>query len=83
MDWTFEEIRGAAFELNRESQRRLANEIEENLSETQEEIDESWRQEIKRRIEKHRRGEATYVTREESMAMGRKMIEDAKRANPK
>lgn len=78
MDRTFEEIRGAALELDRESQRKLADELEENLSETQAEVDAAWAEEIKRRLEKHRRGEMTYVTPEESIAKGRAIIEEYK-----
>jgi hypothetical protein len=75
MDRSFEEIRAEVLELDRESQRKLADEIEENLSEP----DEEWRTEIKRRLEEYQRGEGTSVTAEESIANARRKLEQAKR----
>jgi Putative addiction module component len=65
--------------LDRESQRKLADEIEHTLAETEMEFDEEWKQEIERRLDQHRRGEGSYVTAEESIAKGRAMIEEARR----
>ncbi len=79
MDRSFEQIRTEVLELDPESRRRLADEIEHTLVETETEFDEEWKLEIKRRLDKHRRGEGTYVTAEESLAKGRAMIEEAKR----
>lgn len=76
MDRTFEDLRHEVLELDPASQRRLAEEIEEKLSES--EWDEDSKEEIRRRLEKHRRGEGTYMTAEESLAKGRAMIEAAK-----
>jgi len=67
-------------ELDRESQRRLVDEVEEKLSETEMEFDEEWRQEIKRRLDEYDRGEGTSITAEESIAHARRIIEEAKRA---
>jgi hypothetical protein len=75
MDRSFEEIRAEVLELDRESQRRLADEIEENLSEP----DEEWRAEIKRRLEEYQRGGGTSVTAEESIVNARRKLEQAKR----
>ena len=66
--------------MDYDSQRRLMNEVGEKLSETEMEFDEEWRVEIKRRIDKIDRGEATFVSEEEFFARGRTMIEEAKRA---
>jgi putative addiction module component (TIGR02574 family) len=78
MDRFFEEIRSEVLELDRESQRKLAEEIEHTLAETETKVDEEWRQEIKRRLDNHRRGEGSYVTAEKSLAKGRAMIEEAR-----
>jgi len=77
MDRTFEEIREEVLHLDQDSQRRLAEEIEENLSESN--WNDESREEIKRRLEKHRRGEGIYMTAEESLVKGRAMIEEARR----
>ncbi len=79
MDRSFEQIRTEVLELDSESQRRLVEEVEEKLSETETVFDDQWRREIKRRLEQHRRGEGTYVTPEASIAKGRAIIEEAKR----
>ncbi len=76
MDRTFEDLRHEVLELDPDSQRKLADEIEEKLSES--EWTDDWKAEIGRRLEKHRRGEGTYMTAEESLAKGRAMIEAAK-----
>jgi putative addiction module component (TIGR02574 family) len=81
MDRSFEQIRSEVLELDRESQRRLVEEVEEKLSETETEFDEEWRQEIKRRMDEYRRGEGTSVTAEELIANARRQIEEAKRAH--
>lgn len=78
MDKSFEAIRAEVLELDPESQRKLADEIEENLVENQAEVDQAWDEEIRRRLERHNRGEGSYVTREESMAMAHTMIEAAR-----
>jgi Putative addiction module component len=79
MDRTFEQIRTEVLELDPESQRQLIDDVEVKLSESGMEFDAEWKREIKRRLDKHRRGEGTYVTAEESLAKGRTMIEEAKR----
>jgi hypothetical protein len=73
MDRSFEEIRTEVLELDRESQRKLADELEEKLSES--DWDEDWKKEVQRRLELHQSGKATYVSAEESLAKGRAMIE--------
>jgi putative addiction module component (TIGR02574 family) len=79
MDRSFEDLRHEVLELDLESQRKLADEIEENLAESQTEVDEAWRLEIKSRLDEYRRGEGTSLSREESMGQVRRMIEEAKR----
>ena len=80
MDRTFNEIREEVLHLDQDSQRRLAEEIEGNISES--EWDQPSREELKRRLEKHCRGEGTYITAEESLSKGRAMIEEYKRKHP-
>jgi len=80
MDRTFEKIREEVLQLDQDSQRRLADEIEENLTENQDEVDEAWRLEIKRRLDEYRRGEGSRVTAEESIANARRLIEETNRA---
>lgn len=79
MDRSFEDLRHEVLELDLESQRKLADEIEENLAESQTKVDEAWRLEIKSRLDEYRRGEGTSLSREESMGQVRRMIEEAKR----
>jgi putative addiction module component (TIGR02574 family) len=79
MDRTFEEIRSEVFHLDYDSQRRLASEIEENLTDIKSEYNEEWTAELHRRVEQHRRGEGTYVTWEHMMDMAEKMISKAER----
>ena len=79
MDRSFEEIRSEVLELDRESQRKLADEIEHTLAETDDEIDRAWKEEIARRMEAHRRREGTYVTKEQMMDTAEKMIVAAER----
>jgi len=81
MDSSFEEIRSEVLELDRESQRRLIEEVERNLvhDDSNEEVETAWKQEIVRRLEAHRRGEGSYVTREQMMEMAEKMIAAAER----
>lgn len=80
MDRTFDEIREEVLHLDQESQRRLADEIEENLGESQTEVDDAWRLEIKQRMDEYRRGEGSSVTAEESIANARRQIEETTRA---
>jgi putative addiction module component (TIGR02574 family) len=79
MDRTFKEIREEVLHLDQDSQRRLAEEIEENISGEQSEYDEEWTAELRRRVEQHRRGEGTYVTWEHMMDMAERMISEAER----
>ena len=78
MDRSFEQIRSEVLELDHESQRRLVDEVEEKLAETELEFQEEWREEIKRRLDEYHRGEGESLTREEFMGRARQMIEDAK-----
>jgi putative addiction module component (TIGR02574 family) len=71
-----EAIREDIFQLDCHEQALLAEEIAENLA--KDENMQLWLEEAKRRLEEHRRGEGTSFSREEVMARGRKMIEDAK-----
>ena len=80
MDRSYDSLRDEVLQLDRDSQRRLADEIEDRLAEPHDEIDEAWSQEIKRRLDAHRRGEGSSVTAEESIANARKHLEEAKRA---
>ncbi len=80
MDRSFEQIRTEVLELDLESRRLLAEEIEHTLVENETEFDEEWRREIKRRIEKIDCGEAAFVSEEEFFVRGHAMIEEAKRA---
>jgi putative addiction module component (TIGR02574 family) len=79
MDRTFKEIREEVLHLDQDSQRRLAEEIEGNISGEQSEYDEEWTAELRRRVEQHRRGEGTYVTWEHMMDMAERMISEAER----
>jgi hypothetical protein len=79
MDRNYEELRSEVFHLDYDSQRRLASEIEENLTDIKSEYNEEWTAELHRRVERHRSGEATYISAEESLAKGRAMIAEAKR----
>ena len=78
MDRAREALREEVFELDPHEQALLAEEIAENLSKN--ENMQFWLEEAKRRLEEHRLGEGTTVSREEMLAKGRKMIEEAKRA---
>jgi hypothetical protein len=73
MDRSFEQVRTEVLELDDESQRRLVEEIEHRL----EENDSAWREEIARRLDEHRRGDGTYVSKEQMMDMAEKMISAA------
>ena len=75
MDRSFEVVRSEVLEWDRESQRRLADEIEQHLAER----DETVYAEAYRRLQAHRRGEGRAMSAEESFTRGRAMIEDAKR----
>jgi putative addiction module component (TIGR02574 family) len=79
MDRTFNEIREEVLHLDQDSQRRLAEEIEGNISGERSEYDEEWTAELRRRVEQHRRGKGTYVTWEHMMDMAEKMIVEAER----
>ncbi len=72
MDRSFEQVRTEVLEMDAESQRRLAEEI---LAEN----DSARKQEIARRLEAHRRGEGTYVTKAHMMDMAEKLIVAAER----
>jgi hypothetical protein len=80
MDRSFEQIRTEVLELDRDSQRRLADEVERRLSETEMSFEDEWSIEIKRRLDEYDRGEGGSVSAEESIANARKQIENAKRA---
>ena len=71
MDRSFEQVRTEVLEMDPESQRRLSEEIRHRLAEN----DSVREQEIARRVDEHRRGEGTYVTKEQMMDMAEKMIE--------
>ncbi len=73
MDRTFEEIRSEVLELDRESQGKLVEEIEQQWTS---DIDEEAFAEAARRMEAYRRGEGTTVSAEESISRVRRMIED-------
>ena len=79
MDRSFEQIRTEVLELDPESRRKLAEEIEHTLVEPDQANDSAWKKEMARRMEAHRRGEGTYVTREHMMDMAEKMIVAAER----
>ncbi len=80
---------GRLLELSRREHKKpevLVTDAVKGLFESvpEEEEDESnrqaWFQEARRRLDEYQRGEGTNVTREESMARARRMIEEAKRA---
>jgi hypothetical protein len=77
MDRHREALREEVFELDPYEQALLAEEITEHLS--KDENMKLWLEEAKRRLEEHRRGEGTTVSREEMMAKGKKMIDEARR----
>ena len=72
MDRHREAIREEVFELDPHEQALLAEEITVNLS--KDENMKLWLEEAKRRLEEHRRGEGTTVSREEMMAKGRNRL---------
>ncbi len=76
MDRHREQLREEVFELEPHEQALLAEEITEHLS--KDENMKLWLEEAKRRLEEHRRGVGTTVSREEMMAKGRKMIEESR-----
>ena len=78
MDRSFEQVRTEVLELDMESQRRLAEEIKHRLAEN-DEMDSARKQEIARRVDEHRRGEGTYVTKAQMMDIAEKMISAAER----
>ncbi len=78
MDKSFEQVRTEVLELDTESQRKLAEEIKHHLAEIDDEYSVSQR-ELSRRLDAHRRGEGTYVTKEHMMNMAEKMIVAAER----
>ncbi len=65
MDRTYEQLRAEVLELDRESQGKLVEEIEEQWSA---ELDDEAYAEATQRMEAYRRGEATTVRAEESVA---------------
>jgi hypothetical protein len=78
MDRNYEELRSEVLELDRESQSKLVEEIEEQWTS---EIDDDAFEEAAWRMEAYRRGEATTVSAEESTARVRRMIEDYKQSH--
>jgi hypothetical protein len=70
MDRSFEDIRAEVLEMDRESQERLIEEIEQNLAGSNEPIAEA-----KRRAEAVDRGEMKTVDGPEALARVRKLIE--------
>ncbi len=78
MDRSFEQIRTEVLELDRESQGKLVEEIEQQWTS---DIDEEAYAEAARRMEAYRRGESTTVSAEESIAHARKVIEDYKKSH--
>ena len=76
MDRSFEEIRAEVLEMDRESQERLVEEIEQQWSDT---IDDEALAEAKRRLDEYKRGEGKSFTAEESIANVRRMLEEKKR----
>ncbi|HEY3874116.1 MAG TPA: hypothetical protein VGM92_01450 [Candidatus Kapabacteria bacterium] len=78
MDRSFEEIRAEVLELDRESQGKLVEEIEQQWTS---DIDEDAYTEAARRMAAYRRGEGTTVSAEESISRVRGMIEDYKKSH--
>ena len=78
MDRTYEDLRTEVFELDRESQRKLVEEIEEQWTA---DIDDEAFAEAARRMEAYRRGEATTVSAEESLGRVRRIIEEYKQSH--
>ena len=77
MDRTYEDLRTEVLELDRESQGRLVEEIEEQWYA---EIDDEAFVEARRRLDAYHRGEMGSVSGEEAIARVRKMIDEAKGA---
>jgi putative addiction module component (TIGR02574 family) len=77
MDRSFEQVRTEVLEWDPESQEKLVEEIRHHLAEKDEEYDSVRQRELTRRLESHRRGEGTYVTKEQMMDMAEKMISAA------
>jgi hypothetical protein len=78
MDRTYEDLRIEVLEMDRESQGRLVEEIEERWTA---DIDDEAIDEAARRMEAYRRGEATTVSAEESLGRVRRMIEEYKKSH--
>ncbi len=76
MDRSYESLRAEVLQLDRDSQRRIADEIEDNLAGF--EVPDEVYAEAARRLEAHRRGEGTALTEEEFFARGKSLIEKAK-----
>jgi hypothetical protein len=74
MDRSYEELRSEILQLDRETQGRLIDDIEEQW---QSDIPDEIIEEATRRIEAYRRGEVGSVSPEESIARARKAIQDA------
>ena len=80
MDRSFEQIRAEVMELDPESQRRLADEVEERLGPYEpNDIDF---EEAYERLQAYDRGEMTAISAEESMTSVRKLIADSKQSRP-
>jgi hypothetical protein len=78
MDRSFEQIRNEVLELDRESQGKLVEEIEQHWTA---DIDEEAYAEAEKRMGAYRRGESSTVSAEESIAHARKIIEDYKKSH--
>ena len=78
MDRDYESLRSEVLELDRESQAKLVEEIEQHWSA---DIDDEAFVEARRRLDAYHRGEGTTVSAEESIGRVRRMIEDYKQSH--
>jgi putative addiction module component (TIGR02574 family) len=76
MDREFNELREEVLSLDRESQIRIAEEILTNVARTPE-LEEAWREEVRRRVEAYRAGDIKTVSSEDVIARARQKIESA------
>jgi hypothetical protein len=72
MDRSFEQIRSEVLELDRESQRRLVDEVEERLGPYEPKDDDF--EEAYERLQAYDRGKMSAISAEESIAEARKLI---------
>ncbi|HZK77256.1 MAG TPA: hypothetical protein VFD13_10135 [Candidatus Kapabacteria bacterium] len=77
MDRSFDDLRHEVLELDRESQGKLVEEIEEQWSA---EVEDEVFIEARRRLDAYHRGEMGSVSGEEATLHVRSMIEEAKRS---